>query len=128
MSDYQYPRFQKGKLVFTELSLHERLLKALSALSFEKPTPVQAAAIPHAIAGEDLYIIAQTGSGKTAAYVLPILQRLLDDESKPLAPRALILSPTRELAQQIHQDIQALGRFTFLKSELVIGGEDFKVQ
>src|SRR5690606_7171201 len=107
MSDYQYPRFQKGKPVFTELSLHERLLKALLALSFEKPTPVQAAAIPHAIAGEDLYIIAQTGSGKTAAYVLPILQRLLDDESnKPLAPRALILSPTRELAQQIHKDIQ----------------------
>lgn len=114
--------------MFTELSLHERLLKALSALSFEKPTPVQAAAIPHAIGGEDLYIIAQTGSGKTAAYVLPILQRLLDDESKPLAPRALILSPTRELAQQIHKDIQDLARFTFLKSELVIGGEDFKVQ
>ena len=114
--------------MFTELSLHERLLKALAELSFQEPTPVQAAAIPHAIAGEDLYIIAQTGSGKTAAYVLPILQRLLDDDSKPLAPRALILSPTRELAQQIHQDIQALARFTFLKSELVIGGEDFKVQ
>ncbi|MFA5679165.1 MAG: DEAD/DEAH box helicase [Pseudomonas sp.] len=114
--------------MFTELSLHERLLKALSELSFEKPTPVQAAAIPHAIAGEDLYIIAQTGSGKTAAYVLPILQQLLEDESKPLAPRALILSPTRELAHQIHKDIQALARFTFLKAELVIGGEDFKVQ
>ena len=86
--------------MFTELSLHERLLKALSELSFDQPTPVQAAAIPHALAGEDLYIIAQTGSGKTAAYVLPILQRLLDDESRPLAPRALILSPTRELAEQ----------------------------
>ena len=114
--------------MFTELSLHERLLKALSELSFTKPTPVQTAAIPHAIAGEDLYIIAQTGSGKTAAYVLPILQRLLEDDSQPMAPRALIMSPTRELAQQIHKDIQALAGFTFLKSELVIGGEDFKVQ
>ncbi|MGN5519027.1 DEAD/DEAH box helicase [Halopseudomonas sp. Lyrl_26] len=114
--------------MFTELSLHERLLKALAELSFEKPTPVQAAAIPPAIAGEDLYIIAQTGSGKTAAYVLPILQRLLDDDSKALAPRALVLSPTRELAQQILKDVQALARFTFLKAELVIGGEDFKVQ
>jgi len=114
--------------VFTELSLHERLLKALAELSFEKPTPVQAAAIPPAIAGEDLYIIAQTGSGKTAAYVLPILQRLLEDDSKALAPRALVLSPTRELAQQILKDVQALARFTFLKAELVIGGEDFKVQ
>ncbi|MDY3198051.1 MAG: DEAD/DEAH box helicase [Pseudomonadaceae bacterium] len=114
--------------MFTELSLHERLLKALAELSFEKPTPVQAAAIPPAIAGEDLYIIAQTGSGKTAAYVLPILQRLLEDDSKALAPRALVLSPTRELAQQILKDVQALARFTFLKAELVIGGEDFKVQ
>lgn len=114
--------------MFTELSLHERLLKALAELSFEKPTPVQAAAIPPAIAGEDLYIIAQTGSGKTAAYVLPILQRLLEDDSKALAPRALVLSPTRELAQQILKDVQALARFTFLRAELVIGGEDFKVQ
>ncbi|MEJ6656611.1 MAG: DEAD/DEAH box helicase [Pseudomonas sp.] len=114
--------------MFTELSLNERLLKALTALSFEKPTDVQAAAIPPAVAGDDLYVIAQTGSGKTAAYVLPILQRLLDDESQPLSPRALILSPTRELARQIHKDIQELARFTFLKAELVIGGEDFKVQ
>src|SRR5690606_19600196 len=119
--------FPAGKPVCTELSLHERLLKALAELSFEKPTPVQAAAIPPAIAGEDLYISAQTGSGKTAAYVLPILQRLLDDDSKALAPRALVLSPTRELAQQILKDVQALARFTFLKVELVIGGEDFKV-
>lgn len=114
--------------MFTDLSLNERLLKALAALSFEKPTEVQAATLPLAIAGEDVYVIAQTGSGKTAAYVLPILQRLLEDDSQPLSPRAIILSPTRELARQIHQDIQSLGSFTFLSSELVIGGEDFRVQ
>ena len=114
--------------LFTDLSLHERLLKALAELAFETPTPVQAQTIPPAIEGKDLYVIAQTGSGKTAAYVLPILHRLMLDESKPTGPRALILSPTRELARQILQDVQKLARFTFIKAELIIGGEDFKVQ
>lgn len=114
--------------MFTELNLHERLLKGLEALSFTAPTEVQKAALPPAMAGSDLYVIAQTGSGKTAAFVLPILQRLLGEETQPQAPRALILSPTRELARQIKSDIDNLARFTFLKAELVIGGEDFKVQ
>jgi ATP-dependent RNA helicase SrmB len=114
--------------LFTELNLHERLLKALDALSFSTPTPVQQATIPAAQEGKDLYVIAQTGSGKTAAYVLPILHALLEDSSAATAPRALILSPTRELARQIMQDIQQLAKFTFLKAELIIGGEDFKVQ
>ncbi|QJD60803.1 DEAD/DEAH box helicase [Pseudomonas sp. gcc21] len=114
--------------MFTELNLHQRLLKGLEALSFETPTDVQRAAIPAAIKGDDLYVIAQTGSGKTAAFVLPILQRILNEEGQPQAPRALILSPTRELARQILQDIQKLASFTFIKAELVIGGEDFKVQ
>ncbi|WP_223655209.1 DEAD/DEAH box helicase [Halopseudomonas nanhaiensis] len=114
--------------MFTDLHLHERLLKALTELTFDTPTPVQEQTIPPAIEGADLYVIAQTGSGKTAAYVLPILHRLLNDESKPTGPRALILSPTRELARQILQDVQSLAKFTFLKAELIIGGEDFKVQ
>ncbi|HDZ58041.1 MAG TPA: DEAD/DEAH box helicase [Pseudomonas xinjiangensis] len=114
--------------MFTEFNLHERLLKGLEALEYQKPTEVQKAAIPPAMAGDDLYVIAQTGSGKTAAFVLPILNRLLQEETQPQAPRALILSPTRELARQIQSDIQNLARFTFLKAELVIGGEDFKVQ
>jgi ATP-dependent RNA helicase SrmB len=114
--------------LFTDFNLHERLLKGLEALSFSTPTDVQTAAMPPALAGQDLYVIAQTGSGKTAAFVLPILQRLLLDESKVRAPRALILSPTRELARQILGAIQDLGRFTFLKAELITGGEDFKVQ
>lgn len=114
--------------MFSELQLHERLLKALAELSFQQPTEVQQQAIPAAIEGRDLYVIAQTGSGKTAAYVLPMLQRLLLDDSKPLAPRGLILVPTRELARQVLKDIAALAQFTFLKAEQVTGGEDFKVQ
>ena len=114
--------------MFSELPLHERLLKALAELSFQQPTEVQQQAIPTAIEGRDLYVIAQTGSGKTAAYVLPILQRLMQDDSKPLAPRGLILVPTRELARQVLKDIAALAQFTFLKAEQVTGGEDFKVQ
>ncbi len=114
--------------MFTELNLHERLLKALEALSFSTPTSVQSATIPCALQGRDVYAIAQTGSGKTAAYVLPILHHLLEDDKPATAPRALILSPTRELARQILQDIQQLAKFTFLKAELIIGGEDFKVQ
>mgnify|MGYP001075418702 CR=1 FL=1 len=93
--------------MFTELSLHERLLKALAELSFEKPTPVQAAAIPPAIAGEDLYIIAQTGSGKTAAFGIGLLH--------PLNPRyfgcqAMVLCPTRELADQVAKELRRLAR------------------
>lgn len=114
--------------MFSQFDLHERLLKALAELSFQQPTEVQAAAIPPAIDGKDLYVIAQTGSGKTAAFVLPMLQRLLADESKPLAPRALILVPTRELARQVSRDFAALARFTFIKAEQVTGGEDFRVQ
>ncbi len=114
--------------MFSELQLHERLLKALAELSFQQPTEVQQQAIPAAIEGRDLYVIAQTGSGKTAAYVLPMLQRLLQDDSKPLAPRGLILVPTRELARQVLKDIAALAQFTFLKAEQVTGGEDFRVQ
>lgn len=114
--------------LFSEFALHERLLKGLEALSFETPTPVQTAAIPPAIAGDDLHVIAQTGSGKTAAFVLPLLQRLIEAEGQPTAPRALILLPTRELARQIISEVQLFAKFTFIKAELITGGEDFKVQ
>lgn len=114
--------------MFGSFVLHERLHKALEALSFQQPTDVQQATMTPALEGQDLYVIARTGSGKTAAYLLPLLQRLLLDERRVLAPRVLILAPTRELAAQIVADATALARFTFLRSELVCGGEDFKVQ
>jgi len=114
--------------LFNQLNLNERLLKGLEALSFDTPTEVQQAAIPSAIEGNDLYVIAKTGSGKTAAYVLPLLQRLLTADNQGISPRALVLAPTRELARQIFGDVQKLARFTYIKAELVMGGEDFKVQ
>lgn len=116
--------------MFSQFALHERLLKAVAELNFVEPTAVQAAAIPPALAGKDLRVIAQTGSGKTAAFVLPLLNRLLGDgnSKQRLAIRALILLPTRELAQQTLKEVERFAQFTFLKAGLVTGGEDFKVQ
>lgn len=107
---------------FTDLGLDEPLLAALEAQHFHRPTPIQAAAIPVLLEGRDLLAGAATGTGKTAAFVLPALQQLLDDPAPPKQPRKLFLAPTRELAQQIHQSVEALGRFTPIRSQLLIGG------
>ena len=114
--------------MFAQFALHERLLKAVAELNFVEPTPVQAAAIPPALEGRDLRVIAQTGSGKTAAFVLPLLNRLIGDAEKRVRIRALILLPTRELAQQTLKEVERFSQFTFVKSGLITGGEDFKVQ
>ena len=114
--------------MFSQFALHERLLKALAELKFVEPTPVQAAAIPPALEGRDLRVIAQTGSGKTAAFVLPLLNRLIGDAQPRVSIRALILLPTRELAQQTLKEVERFSQFTFIKSGLVTGGENFKVQ
>ena len=114
--------------MFADYGLHERLLKALSTLSFVEPTAVQAAAIPPALDGRDLRVTAKTGSGKTAAFVLPLLHRLLETPRPQAGARALILLPTRELAQQILKEIERFAQFTFLKAGLVTGGEGFKEQ
>ncbi|MDR0276913.1 MAG: DEAD/DEAH box helicase [Paucimonas sp.] len=114
--------------VFSEFALHERLLKAVAALNFVEPTPVQAAAIPLALQGRDLRVTAKTGSGKTAAFVLPLLNRLVDLNQKRVEIRALILLPTRELAQQTLKEIERFAQFTFIKSGIITGGEDFKEQ
>ncbi|TBU98171.1 DEAD/DEAH box helicase [Stutzerimonas kirkiae] len=114
--------------MFDQFALHERLLKAVAELGFTEPTPVQVAAIPPAIEGRDLRVIAQTGSGKTAAFVLPLLNRLIGDAQPRVDVRALILLPTRELAQQTLKEVERFAQFTFIKSGIVTGGEDFKVQ
>ncbi len=114
--------------MFNELALNERLLKALDKLELTKPTPVQQKAIPVAMAGKDLLVSARTGSGKTAAFVLPILHRLLANEAPQSGARALILVPTRELARQVMKQCEQLGSFTFIKSGMIIGGEGFKEQ
>jgi len=109
---------------FSDLGLAEPLLKALAAEGYDTPTPIQARAIPPIMQGRDLLGAAQTGTGKTAAFALPLLNRLLDKPRRmgPRAVRALILSPTRELAAQIETAIQTYARFTTLRSLVVYGG------
>lgn len=109
---------------FTDLGLAEPLLKALAAEGYETPTPIQAQAIPSIRDGRDLLGAAQTGTGKTAAFSLPMLHRLLNTPRRlqPRSVRALILSPTRELAAQIEASIRAYGQFTSLKSTVIFGG------
>src|SRR5690606_1517382 len=111
-----------------QVALHERLLKEVAELKFVEPTPVQAAAIPPALEGRDLRVTAQTGSGKTAAFVLPMLNRLIGDAVVRTDVRALILLPTRELAQQPLKEVDRFSQLTFIKSAIITGGEDFKVQ
>ncbi len=114
--------------MFAQFALHERLLKAVAELKFVQPTPVQAAAIPPALEGRDLRVTAKTGSGKTAAFVLPLLNKLMGPSMQRVTIRALILLPTRELAQQTLKEVERFSQFTFIKSGMITGGEDFKVQ
>ena len=109
---------------FAELSLAEPLLRALNEKSYTIPSPIQAGAIPYLLQGRDLIGIAQTGTGKTAAFALPILQRLAAHPAPatPRRPRALILAPTRELAAQIGQSFASYGKFLNLKHTVVFGG------
>jgi ATP-dependent RNA helicase RhlE len=105
---------------FASFDLHKRLERGIAELGFTKPTPIQKKAIPHGLAGRDLLACAMTGSGKTAAFLLPILQRLID--KKPGTTRALILTPTRELAAQIVEHFEDLARFTNVRAAAVYGG------
>ncbi len=115
-------------MTFDELQLAEPLARALRAANYTDPTPVQAAAIPVALAGRDVLGFAQTGTGKTAAFALPILQRLLTTpragtaEYTPKGARALVLSPTRELAQQVYESFCTYARYTSLRCAVVFGG------
>lgn len=109
---------------FSQLGLAEPVLRAVTAEGYEIPTPIQARAIPLFLTGRDMVGLAQTGTGKTAAFVLPLLTRLLADNKKApgLSCRALILAPTRELAAQIGASVAAYGKFTGLTHTVVYGG------
>ncbi|MCX7066429.1 MAG: DEAD/DEAH box helicase [Methylococcales bacterium] len=113
-------------LLFTSFSLDESLLLAVKKIGFEHPTPVQEQAIPPSLAYKDLLVSAKTGSGKTVAFLLPMLQRLLGSRSTLFGTRALILAPTRELARQTYDQCLQFIEFTELKVGLITGGEDFK--
>ena len=115
---------------FADLHLVPELLKALEAEGYTTPTPIQLKAIPSVLAGKDLLGIAQTGTGKTAAFALPILQRLMANR-KPAnrnGCRALILSPTRELATQISESFKTYGRHTGITTGVIFGGVGYKPQ
>lgn len=108
---------------FTELGLSKPLLDAIQAQGYDTPSPVQAQAIPAVLTGQDVMAAAQTGTGKTAGFTLPILQRLSEGQSANFnAARALVLTPTRELAAQVGDSVTTYGRFMKIKSAVVFGG------
>jgi superfamily II DNA/RNA helicase len=116
-------------LAFTDFDLNPSLLKALEAAGFAEPTPIQAAAIPVMLAGRDMIGSAQTGTGKTAAFMLPALHRLAEvKQPRPRGPRVLVLAPTRELASQILEATRKLGKFLRLHTVSVLGGMPYRVQ
>jgi len=105
---------------FKKFNFDQKIIAGIEACGYETPTPIQAQAIPDVIAGRDIMGLAQTGTGKTAAFVLPMLQRLSQGPRRKV--RAVIVAPTRELAEQIHENIGELGRKTELRSVAVYGG------
>merc|ERR1712137_673305 len=115
-------------LVFSDLRLSRPLLKACKELGFTKPTPIQRRCIPFALQGKDVCGSAHTGSGKTAAFMLPVLEKLLYRSKRIPLIRVLVLTPTRELAAQCHEMTEKLGLFTDIRSCLVVGGLSNKAQ
>ena len=115
-------------MLFSDLALHERLHKALNELGFDKATPVQEKTIPRALEQRDLLVNAETGSGKTAAFLLPILNHMQNNPAPRSSTRGLILVPTRELARQVLQQCEVLARFTYLKAAVITGGDSFRHQ
>jgi len=114
---------------FSELGLAEPIQRALTAKKYSVPTPIQARAIPKLLEGRDVLGIAQTGTGKTAAFALPILHGLAKGaKAKPRSPRALVLAPTRELAIQIADEFRAYGKFMHLRQTVIFGGVSQKPQ
>ena len=113
-----------GQSNFNSLSLNKSLVRALSEAGYKTPTPIQMQAIPKVIEGHDLLAIAQTGTGKTAAFSLPILDHInsSQSETKNRSPRALILAPTRELAIQIADSIRLYGAYIGFKQVAIFGG------
>jgi superfamily II DNA/RNA helicase len=107
---------------FAALGLRDEVLRAVSDSGYTEPTPIQAAAIPHVLAGRDVIGVAQTGTGKTASFVLPMLHKLAAGRARARMPRSIILSPTRELATQTAANFETYGKYLNLTMALIIGG------
>jgi len=120
-------------MAFAQLQLSDPLARAVAEMGYETMTPIQAQAIPVVLQGRDVMGAAQTGTGKTAAFALPLLQRMLKHENASTSParhpvRALVLLPTRELADQVAEQVKLYGKYTSLRSTVVFGGIDMKPQ
>ncbi len=113
---------------FTDLGLNPKVLKAVNEVGYETPTPIQAAAIPHAMDGRDVLGIAQTGTGKTASFTLPMISKLARGRARARMPRSLVLAPTRELAAQVAENFELYAKHCKLDMALLIGGVSFKDQ
>ncbi|SFL91628.1 DEAD/DEAH box helicase [Shimia aestuarii] len=113
---------------FSDLNLNPKVLKAISEAGYETPTPIQAGAIPPALEGKDVLGIAQTGTGKTASFTLPMLSLLARGRARARMPRSLVLCPTRELAAQVAENFDTYSKHLKLTKALLIGGVSFKEQ
>ncbi|MFU8769912.1 MAG: DEAD/DEAH box helicase, partial [Desulfotignum sp.] len=113
---------------FQNLGLCAPLLRAIEAMGHTTPTPIQEKAIPRVLEGKDVLAGARTGTGKTAAFALPILQHIHQDQKSSRLPSALILTPTRELAAQVEDDFKAYGRFMSLRTAVIFGGVNINPQ
>ena len=107
---------------FNALNLDPNILRAIADAGYTEPTPIQTQAIPHILAGHDMIGIAQTGTGKTAAFTLPILTKLAATAGQGRGTRVLVLAPTRELVVQIEENVRAYGKHLSLKMATVFGG------
>src|ERR1044071_1472379 len=118
----------RGFMPFTKLGLSDKVLAAAKSAGYTTPTPIQAGAIPHALQRKDVLGIAQTGTGKTASFVLPMLTLLEQGRARARMPRTLILEPTRELAAQVEDSFEKYGKNHKLNVALIIGGVSFEDQ
>jgi superfamily II DNA/RNA helicase len=107
---------------FADLGLSDQLLRAVGESGYDTPTAIQASAIPSVLMMRDLVAIAQTGTGKTASFVLPMIDILAEGRSRARMPRSLILEPTRELAAQVAENFEKYGKYHKLSMALLIGG------
>ncbi|MEM1159836.1 MAG: DEAD/DEAH box helicase [Pseudomonadota bacterium] len=115
-------------MLFSELDLDPKVIKAVEEAGYTSPTPIQEQAIPHALSGRDVLGIAQTGTGKTASFTLPMITALAKGRARARMPRSLILCPTRELAAQVSENFETYGKYHKLSMALLIGGVNFKDQ
>ncbi|MEO1149393.1 MAG: DEAD/DEAH box helicase [Pseudomonadota bacterium] len=119
------PEATAPEKTFAQLGLSDKLLKALEESGYTHPTPIQAAAIPEALTRRDVLGIAQTGTGKTASFTLPMIERLSKGRARARMPRSLVLAPTRELAAQVADNFEKYGQYHKLSMALLIGGVSF---